>query len=265
MAWSMALANWISGIFRSVTLQFVGSQSQGVRLIAWLSRPAATCAACRAPCRYSPLARTADSMKRGSRTSPSNLSACISRSRLDQSQEQGNGRLRKPRLRGSLSRRFTIMSTQTATKQKSNAVIEGLQTVLADSYALMAQTHLAHWNVEGPNFFQLHKAFQAQYEELFGAVDEIAERLRALDALAIGGLKTLAKASRIEELAVEEMPAKDFVAHLIESHEIVAADAHTLREAAGASDDLETQDLIIGRLQVHQKTLWMLKSFLKNL
>jgi starvation-inducible DNA-binding protein len=157
------------------------------------------------------------------------------------------------------------MSTQTATKQKSNAVIEGLQTVLADSYALMAQTHLAHWNVEGPNFFQLHKAFQAQYEELFGAVDEIAERLRALDALAIGGLKTLAKASRIEELAVEEMPAKDFVAHLIESHEIVVADAHTLREAAGASDDLETQDLIIGRLQVHQKTLWMLKSFLKNL
>ena len=71
------------------------------------------------------------------------------------------------------------MSTQTATKQKSNAVIEGLQTVLSDSYALMAQTHLAHWNVEGPNFFQLHTAFQAQYEELFGAIDEIAERVRA--------------------------------------------------------------------------------------
>ncbi len=157
------------------------------------------------------------------------------------------------------------MSTQTATKQKSNSVIEGLQTLLADTYALMAQTHLAHWNVEGPNFFQLHSAFQKQYEELFEAVDEVAERLRALDVLATGGLKTLAKGSRIEELAIEATPAKDFVAHLVESHEILLRDAHALREAAGAADDLETQDLVIGRIQVHQKTLWMLKSFLKNL
>jgi starvation-inducible DNA-binding protein len=145
---------------------------------------------------------------------------------------------------------LNTMSTQTATKKASSTVIEGLQTVLADSYALMAQTHLAHWNVEGPNFFQLHTAFQGQYEELFAAVDEIAERLRALDVLAIGGVKTL---------------AKGFVAHLIESHEIVLGNAHALREAAGSADDLETQDLIIGRIQVHQKTLWMLKSFLKNL
>ena len=113
--------------------------------------------------------------------------------------------------------------------QIQHAVIEGLQTVLADSYALMAQTHLAHWNVEGPNFFQLHTAFQKQYEELFGAIDEIAERLRALDVLAIGGLKTLAKGSRIEELAVETTPAKDFVAHLVESNEILLGNAHALR------------------------------------
>jgi len=157
------------------------------------------------------------------------------------------------------------MSTQTATKQKSNAVVEGLQTLLSDTYALMAQTHLAHWNVEGPNFFQLHVAFQGQYEELFTAVDEIAERLRALDVLAPGGLKTLAKGSRIEELTVETTPAKDFVAHLIDSHEILLTDAHGLRQAAGDVDDLETQDLVIGRISIHQKTLWMLRSFLKNL
>ncbi len=179
--------------------------------------------------------------------------------------EQNNVGLRKLGSGGSINDDRTTMSTQTATKQKSSAVSEGLQTVLADSYALMAQTHLAHWNVEGPNFFQLHTAFQGQYEELFGAIDEIAERLRALDVLAIGGLKTLAKGSRIEELAVEPTPAKDLVAHLIESQEILLGNAHTLREAAGAADDLETQDLIIGRIQVHQKTLWMLKSFLKNL
>lgn len=157
------------------------------------------------------------------------------------------------------------MSTQTATKQKTNPVVEGLQTLLADSYALMGQTHLAHWNVEGPNFFQLHTAFQGQYEELFAAVDEVAERLRALDVLAPGGLKTLAKASRISELAVEATPAKDFVAHLVDSHEILLANAHVLREAAGDANDLESQDLVIGRIQTHQKTLWMLKSFLKNL
>lgn len=157
------------------------------------------------------------------------------------------------------------MSTQTVSKSKIPAVIEGLQTLLADSYALMAQTHLAHWNVEGPNFFQLHTAFQGQYEELFGAVDEIAERLRALDVLAPGGLKTLAKGSRITELAVEPTPAKDFVAHLVDSHEILLATALELREASGTSNDLETQDLAIGRIQAHQKTLWMLRSFLKNL
>lgn len=157
------------------------------------------------------------------------------------------------------------MSTQTATKQKSNAVVEGLQTALADTYALMAQTHLAHWNVEGPNFFQLHEAFQGQYEELFTAVDELAERLRALDVLAPGGLKTLAKASRIHEMAVEHAPSKDYVAHLIDSHEIVLANLISLRDAAGDVEDLETQDLVIGRIKVHQKTLWMLKAFLKNL
>jgi starvation-inducible DNA-binding protein len=157
------------------------------------------------------------------------------------------------------------MSTQTASKIQAGPVVDGLQTLLADSYALMAQTHLAHWNVEGPSFFQLHTAFQTQYEELFTAIDEIAERLRALDVLAPGGLTTLAKASRITELGVEPTPAKDFVAHLVECHETLLGNAHGLREAAGEAEDLETQDLVIGRIQVHQKTLWMLKSFLKNL
>lgn len=156
------------------------------------------------------------------------------------------------------------MKTQTAST-KSSAVVEGLKTLLAESYALMGQTHLAHWNVEGPNFFQLHTAFQSHYEELFTAIDDIAERIRALDVLAPGGLKTLAKLSTISELGVETMPAKDYVAHLIESHEIVVAAATVTRDAAGESNDLETQDLAIGRIQTHQKTLWMLKSFLKNL
>jgi len=158
------------------------------------------------------------------------------------------------------------MSTTTlAPKTESLAVSKHLKTLLADSYALMGQTHLAHWNVEGPNFFQLHIAFQAQYEELFTAVDDVAERLRALDVLALGGLATLAKASSITEMTTAAAPAKDYVAHLIDCHEIVVNTARAVRDAAGDTRDLETQDLAIGRIRLHQKTLWMLKSFLKNL
>lgn len=157
------------------------------------------------------------------------------------------------------------MKTATKTTKSNDAVAKALSTVLADSYALLGQTHLAHWNVEGPAFFSLHAAFQTQYEELFTAIDELAERLRALDVLAPGGLKTLAALSSIGELPVEAIPSKDFVAHLIESHETTVESITALRDAAEKAHDLETQDLAIKRNQVHEKTLWMLRSFLKNL
>jgi len=156
------------------------------------------------------------------------------------------------------------MKTQTTTPAES-AVVEGLQTLLADSYALMAQTHLAHWNVEGPAFFELHGAFQKQYEELFTAIDDVAERLRALDVMAPGGLKNLAEKSRITEMTPGAAPAKDFVAHLIDAHETLVANALVLRESAGEVNDLQTQDMVIGRIATHEKTLWMLRSYLKNL
>ena len=145
---------------------------------------------------------------------------------------------------------------------KNTRVIDGLNLVLADSYALMSLTHLAHWNVEGSDFFQLHKAFQEQYEELFEAVDEIAERVRALDAFALGGLSTLAKVAQMEEFK-SPMPQKDYVAALIVAHEKLVDDAVRTRDASGETGDLQTQDLMIKRLEVHEKTLWMLKSYLK--
>lgn len=158
--------------------------------------------------------------------------------------------------------------SSTATKtaaptHKDTRIIDGLNLVLADSYALMALTHFAHWNVEGADFFQLHKAFQSQYEELFEAVDEIAERVRALDAYAIGGLGTLAKVAQMEEFKAPT-PQKDYVAALIVAHEKVMDDAVRTRDTSGEAGDLETQDLLIGRIAVHQKTVWMLKSYLKN-
>jgi starvation-inducible DNA-binding protein len=157
----------------------------------------------------------------------------------------------------------------TATKAASTAVktdsrlAESLNQVLSDSYALMGLTHMAHWNVEGPDFFQLHKAFEEQYENLFEAVDEIAERVRALDAYALGGLGTLARNAGMEEFKAP-LPQRDFVVGLIVAHQKLLEDAVEARELAGELTDLETQDLMIKRLQWHEKTLWMLKSYLKH-
>lgn len=157
------------------------------------------------------------------------------------------------------------MKTTTASSAKTktdSTVVKALNLLLADSYALMANTHYAHWNVEGPGFFALHKAFEEQYEHLFKAVDEIAERVRALDAYAIGGLRNFANEAGIEEFNTP-IAAKDYVASLIVSHEKAITDAVALRDAAGEAADLETQDLAIGRITWHQKSTWMLKSYLK--
>lgn len=145
----------------------------------------------------------------------------------------------------------------------SLTLTDSLNQVLADSYALMALTHLAHWNVEGPGFFALHTAFQTQYEELFTATDEIAERVRALNAYAIGGLGALARAAQMKEFAAP-LQQEDYVRQLIVANEKLLADAATARDLAGQSNDAESQDLMIGRITLHQKTVWMLKSFLKS-
>jgi starvation-inducible DNA-binding protein len=151
----------------------------------------------------------------------------------------------------------------TASASSSTELTGSLNQVLADSYALMSLTHLAHWNVEGPGFFALHTAFQAQYEELFTAIDEIAERIRALDAYAIGGLGTLASAARMTEFA-SPLSQEDYVRALIAGNEKLVADAARARDLAGAANDAESQDLMIGRITLHQKTIWMLKSYLKG-
>lgn len=140
---------------------------------------------------------------------------------------------------------------------------DSLNQVLADSYALMSLTHLAHWNVEGPGFFALHTAFQTQYEELFTAIDEIAERIRALDAFAIGGLGKLAATAQMKEFA-SPLAQEDYVRALIAANEKLIADACRARDIAGDANDPESQDLMIGRITLHQKTVWMLKSFLKG-
>jgi starvation-inducible DNA-binding protein len=148
-------------------------------------------------------------------------------------------------------------------KHNATRLIESLNQVLADSYALMSLTHLAHWNVEGAGFFALHTAFQTQYEELFTAIDEIAERIRARDAYAIGGLGKFAQTAQMKEFA-SPLSQENYVSALIKANEKLVADAERARDLAGETNDPESQDLMIGRITLHQKTIWMLKSFLKS-
>jgi starvation-inducible DNA-binding protein len=162
----------------------------------------------------------------------------------------------------------STMNTMTATHtgkatRKDTRLTDALNLVLADTYALMGLTHQAHWNVEGADFFQLHKAFEEQYENLFEAVDEIAERVRALDSYAAGGLSKLARMAEMDEFTAP-LPQKDFVSGLVANHDKLLEDALHTREMAGETGDLETQDLMIKRIAWHQKAVWMLKSYLKH-
>lgn len=143
----------------------------------------------------------------------------------------------------------------------TKSVIDALRLVVADTYALIGQTHLCHWNVRGPSFFSLHQAFEQQYNELFQAVDEIAERIRAKNALAPGGLAKLAKMAGIQEIA-EDASAKEMVKALIDANEKLLEDLKAARDCASKENDSETEDLMISRIQVHEKTVWMLKSYL---
>lgn len=148
-------------------------------------------------------------------------------------------------------------------QSETTPLTDSLNQVLADSYALMSLTHLAHWNVEGQGFFALHTAFQTQYEELFTAIDEIAERIRALNAYAIGGLGKFAQTAKMKEFT-SPLAQEEYVTLLIVANEKLLADAAQARDLAGKANDAESQDLMINRITVHQKTVWMLRSFLKG-
>ncbi|HUR47445.1 MAG TPA: DNA starvation/stationary phase protection protein [Candidatus Saccharimonadales bacterium] len=157
----------------------------------------------------------------------------------------------------------TMAAESNKVQKTETPLITGLNQVLADTYSLMGLTHLAHWNVEGPSFFALHKAFEEQYQELFEEVDVIAERIRALGGYAMGGLGRLSKVAGMEEFSAPQAQ-KDYVAALIGCHEKLIQDAVHARDMAGEINDLESQDLMIEKITWHEKTLWMLKSFLKQ-
>jgi len=144
-------------------------------------------------------------------------------------------------------------------EEKRIDVVKGLSRVLADSYGLYLKTHNYHWNVVGPMFHSLHTMFEQEYTELALAVDEIAERIRALGEVAPATYRQFSRLSSVPE--DEDVPdAPEMVRRLVQAHETTARTAReVLRIAEDASDQVST-DLLVRRLEVHEKTAWMLRS-----
>lgn len=142
-------------------------------------------------------------------------------------------------------------------------IAEGLSRLLADSYTLYLKTHNFHWNVTGPMFNTLHLMFETQYTELAAAVDEIAERIRALGVPAPGTYKDYSRLSSIKE--TDGVPsAEEMIALLVQGQEAVTRTAREVFEAAEKASDQPTADLLTQRMQVHEKTAWMLRTLLEK-
>jgi starvation-inducible DNA-binding protein len=148
-------------------------------------------------------------------------------------------------------------------KDKDRKAIAGaLSRLLADTYTLYLKTHNFHWNVEGPMFNTLHLMFMEQYTELWNALDAIAERIRSLGYPAPGTYAEFGKLTSIQD--TEGVPdAMDMVRLLVSGHEAVTRTARAAFPAAEKGGDESTADLLTQRLQVHEKTAWMLRSLLK--
>jgi starvation-inducible DNA-binding protein len=144
-------------------------------------------------------------------------------------------------------------------EESRKEIAERLAAVLADTYTLYLKTHGYHWNVTGTNFPSLHVMFEQQYMDLRDAADEIAERIRALGSFAPGSYAELARLSSIPD--EEGVPtAEEMVRRLADGHQTLVRSARPLIAKADAVDDVATADLVTQRIQIHEKTAWMLRS-----
>jgi starvation-inducible DNA-binding protein len=142
-------------------------------------------------------------------------------------------------------------------------IADGLSRLLADSYSLYLMTHNFHWNVKGPMFNSLHQMFMTQYTEQWNALDMIAERIRALGYPAPGTYAEFGKLSTVKEVAGVPK-AMDMVRHLVAAQETTARTARSLLPVVDEANDQPTADLLAQRLDVHEKTAWMLRSLLEE-
>lgn len=148
-------------------------------------------------------------------------------------------------------------------EQERVKVAKGLERLLADTYTLYLKTHGYHWNVTGPMFTTLHQMFEEQYNELWLATDQIAERIRALGNKAPSGYKAFASLSAIEDEANDDIQATEMIAALVEGHETLVRTARSVIPTAENAKDDVSVDLIIQRMESSEKTAWMLRSLLE--
>jgi starvation-inducible DNA-binding protein len=146
-------------------------------------------------------------------------------------------------------------------KNQSTNIVEELSILLADTYSLALKTQNYHWNVTCAEFYSLHKLFEDQYESLHSASDELAERIRALGAYAVGGFGEFAKLTNISD-AKPGISSKEMLKDLAKSHETAVRQARKVIEAAEAAGDNATVDIVVGRIEEHDKQAWMLNSSL---
>jgi starvation-inducible DNA-binding protein len=140
-------------------------------------------------------------------------------------------------------------------------ISDSLHQLLADTYAVYIKTQNFHWNVVGPDFFSLHLLFEKQYEEMSQALDEIAERMRALGFYVDASFTAFKKMSSVLD-ENRMLPAKDMLLHLVKAHESVIRHARHLAKEAEEENDQATVDLCARRLGAHEKMAWMLRSHL---
>lgn len=142
-------------------------------------------------------------------------------------------------------------------------IANGLSDVLADTYRLIFKTHAYHWNVEGPLFYSVHKLTEEQYENMFSAADDLAERMRALGEFAPMKLDTIMARSRVKD-GHDGMTAQQMVEDLAADHELIAHRLHALVELVGGRNDPVTEDLATARSAFHEQAAWMLRALSKS-
>ncbi|AHD08500.1 MULTISPECIES: Dps family protein [Phaeobacter] len=145
----------------------------------------------------------------------------------------------------------------------TSVIASGIADVLADTYRLVFKTHAYHWNVEGPAFYSVHKLTEEQYENMFAAADDLAERIRALGHLAPSSLADIVGRSKLEDKP-GGLTAAEMVEDLAHSHERVAHRLHALAELAGDRKDIVTEDLATARSAFHEQAAWMLRAISKG-
>ena len=148
------------------------------------------------------------------------------------------------------------------TETQNNNMVEALQKVLASSYVFLLKKQNYHWNVKGPMFYSIHKLLEEQYTDLFEAIDEIAERITSLGGYAYGSFADYNEISVIKEEKSIGVPAEDILKNSVNDESAYVNLLQEAIEVADDEDDNATEDLLIGRLEIHQKNKWMLESML---